>query len=95
MNILELKYKGKTYTTKNQIAKILNQLEFFWLIDSEVEDAIIEIENNTVIWHEGVFMYGNWYYGIFKNGGFYGVWENGIWEGGYFDGKWISGIKLN
>ena len=95
MNILELKYKGKTYTTKNQIIKILNQLEFFWLIDSEVTDAVIEIENNTVIWHEGVFMAGNWHYGIFKNGGFYGVWENGIWEGGYFDGKWISGIKLN
>lgn len=95
MDFLELKYGGKTYTTRNQIIKILNQLKFYWLIDSEVDKAIIEIENDTLIWHEGIFMSGNWYYGIFKNGGFYGNWENGIWEGGYFDGNWISGIKLN
>lgn len=95
MNILELKYQGRTYTTANQITKLLNQLQFFWLIDSEVDKAIIEIKNDTLIWYEGIFMSGNWHYGIFKNGGFYGIWENGIWENGYFDGKWISGIKLN
>ncbi len=95
MDILELKYGGKTYTTRNQINKLLNQLKFYWLIDSEVDKAIIEIKNDTLIWHEGIFMSGNWHYGIFKNGGFYGTWENDIWENGYFDGKWISGIKLN
>ena len=62
-------------------------------MDSEVNKAIIEIQNNTVIWHEGIYMSGNWHYGIFKNGGFYGTWENGIWEDGYFNGEWVSGIK--
>jgi len=95
MDVIELVYGGKTYTTKSQILRILRELEFYWLIDSEVEGAKIEIKNNTLIWHEGIFMSGNWHYGIFKNGGFYGKWENGIWEGGYFDGKWISGIGLN
>lgn len=95
MNFLELKYKGKTYTTSSKILEILSSEKFYWLIDSEVDEAIIEINNNTLIWHEGIFMSGNWHYGIFKNGGFYGNWENGIWENGYFKGNWISGIKLN
>ncbi len=95
MDFLELRYDGKTYTTKNQILEILSKENLFWLIDSEVNKAIIEIQNNTVIWHEGIYMSGNWHYGIFKNGGFYGTWENGIWEDGYFNGEWISGIKLN
>lgn len=95
MDFLELRYDGKTYTTKNQILEILTNQKFYWLVDSEVDQAIIEINNNTLIWHEGIYMSGNWHYGIFKNGGFYGTWENGIWENGFFNGEWISGIKLN
>jgi hypothetical protein len=95
MNFLELKYKGKTYTTNSKILEILTNEKLYWLIDSEVDGAIIEIHNSTLIWHEGIFMSGDWHYGIFKNGGFYGKWKNGIWENGYFNGNWISGIKLN
>jgi hypothetical protein len=93
MGILELKYNGKTYTNSKEIYNLLDQNKFYWLIDAEVDKAIIEIDNGTIIWHEGVFMSGNWYYGIFKNGGFYGKWLNGIFEDGYFDGEWKSGIK--
>lgn len=93
MDFIELKYDDKTYTTPNQIIDILKKEKLYWLIDSETDKAIIEIKNNTLIWHEGIFMSGDWKYGIFKNGGFYGTWENGIWEDGYFDGTWISGIK--
>jgi len=93
MGIQELIISGKTYTHPKEILKILESEKLYWLIDSEVDDAKIEINNHTVIWHEGIFMTGNWKYGIFKNGGFYGKWENGIWEDGYFNGNWISGIK--
>jgi hypothetical protein len=93
MGILELKYSGKTYTNTREIYNLLNQKQFYWLIDAEVDSAKIEILNDTLIWHEGIFMSGNWYYGIFKNGGFYGKWLNGIFEDGYFDGEWRSGIK--
>ncbi len=95
MDFLELRYEDKTYTTKNQILEILLKEKLYWLIDSEIDQAIIEIKKNTLIWHEGIYMSGNWHYGIFKNGGFYGTWENGIWENGFFNGEWISGIKLN
>lgn len=94
MNIEQLNYRGKTYTNQKEINKILAQEKLFWLIDSEVDSAKIEIENSTVIWHEGIYISGNWNYGIFKNGGFYGNWKNGIFEGGFFNGKWESGINL-
>ena len=64
-----------------------------WLIDSEIENAVVEIKNNTLIWKSGKFYAGNWHYGIWQDGDFHGIWENGIWENGYFKGKWVSGIK--
>ena len=93
MGIIELKYDGETQTNKKSILRILESLELWWLIDSEIEGGKIEIVKNTVIWHDGLYLSGNWHYGIFKNGEFYGKWENGIWEGGFFGGNWISGIK--
>lgn len=95
MGILELVYKRKKYTDYKTIIKILKDEKFYWLIDSEVSDAIIEIDNDTILWHSGNFMVGIWKYGIFKNGGFYGIWENGIFENGYFKGEWVSGIDLS
>jgi hypothetical protein len=93
MGIEELKYNGKVITTKSDILKILKENSLNWLIDSETEDAIIEIVNKTLIWHSGIFKYGKWKYGIFKNGGFYGTWENGIWENGIFRGTWKTGLN--
>lgn len=90
----ELIYKNHTYKNTNDIDQILLKEGFYWLIDSEVSDAIIEIKNNTIIWHNGDYLSGNWHYGIFKNGNFYGNWENGIFENGNFNGKWNSGINL-
>ena len=95
MRYLELNYREKTYTSNNEIHDILLKEGFYWLIDSEIENAKLEIKNNTLIWENGSFYTGEWHYGIFKNGSFYGNWKNGIWKNGYFNGNWISGIKLN
>jgi hypothetical protein len=94
MRYTELKYGNKTYTIKSQIEKILENKKFYWLLDSEIENAVLEIKKDTLIWHDGDFLSGNWYYGIFKKGSFNGIWENGIFENGSFDGKWLSGINL-
>lgn len=94
-NILELKHNGKIYTNKNKIVSILRENKFYWLIDSEIKKAIIEIKKNTIIWHGGIFLFGDWEYGIFKNGEFYGNWLNGIFENGEFNGTWNSGIDLS
>ena len=93
MGIIELKIGNKSITNKKDILKYLTEYKFYWLIDSEVDEAIIEIKKDTLIWHEGVFKYGKWKFGIFKNGTFYGTWENGIWESGTFKGDWKSGVN--
>lgn len=94
MRYLELKCNNKTFTNQSDIINTLRKNELYWLIDSETENAQIEIKNNTLIWYNGDFYNGDWHYGIFKDGNFYGNWENGIWEGGNFGGKWKSGINL-
>jgi len=95
MDFLELKYEDKTYTNHKQIINILKNKGFHWLIDSEVDGASIEIVNDTLIWNDGIYMVGDWYYGIFKGGSFYGNWKNGIFENGYFNGNWVSGVNLS
>jgi len=94
MRYIELKYGNKVLTNERVITQILRDNNFNWLIDSEIQDATIEIKNNTIIWESGEFIWGRWHYGIFKTGIFSGIWENGIWENGDFRGKWISGVKL-
>ena len=95
MNFLELIHNNKTWTNQNDILNILKKEGFYWLIDSEVSEAIIEIKHNTLIWHSGSYLSGDWHYGIFKNGHFFGNWLNGIFEHGYFNGNWNSGIDLS
>jgi len=93
MRFLELVYDGKKITNNLLINNILEREKLTWLIDSEIENAVIEIKNHTLIWHDGYF-FGDWHYGIFKNGQFHGRFENGILEGGKFKGDFISGLNL-
>jgi hypothetical protein len=81
-------------TNPKKIIAILEDKGFDWLIDSEFENAIIEIKKETLIWHSGDYYTGNWYYGIFKSGNFYGTFVNGIFEDGNFKGTFLSGIKV-
>jgi len=94
MRYVELMYDGKPYTNEKKINQILKEKEFYWLIDSEIENVKFEIKKDTIIWYDGNFYSGNWFYGIFKKGNFYGTWHSGIWESGNFDGKWVDGIRL-
>ena len=94
MRFIELIYKNNKIHDKNKIVDIIRDNNLHWLIDSEIENASIEIKNKTLIWHSGNYYSGNWHYGIFKSGDFYGIFENGIFENGNFKGKFISGINL-
>jgi hypothetical protein len=94
MRYEELRCDGKIFTSEAEIARILKSKKFYWLIDSEIENAIIEIKNDTIVWHDGNYYSGTWPYGIFKHGSFHGIWECGIFESGNFDGTWIDGIRL-
>lgn len=92
MKYKELQYKEETHTDLSTIEKILKEHEFYWIIDAEFDDAIIEIKHNTIIWHSGIWYHGIWEYGIWLDGTFSGKWINGIFEKGQFKGDWDSGI---
>ena len=92
MRFLELKYKENIITNDSVIDNILEEEGMYWLLESEIENAKIEIKNNTVIWYDGYY-FGDWHYGIFKNGEFHGTFHNGILEGGNFHGEFVSGLK--
>lgn len=94
MRYEELRCDGKVFTSEAEITRILKSKEFFWLIDSEIEGAKLEIKKDTLIWHGGSFYSGHWPFGIFKDGSFHGTWEGGIFENGNFDGRWIDGVRL-
>lgn len=94
MKYKELTVGTETYTNQKEIKKFLLKEGFAWLVDSTIENAIIEIKKNTLIWYSGIFLEGEWHYGIFKDGQFYGNWHGGIFEAGTFDGNWIDGISL-
>jgi len=94
MRFNQLIIDNKSIKSEKQINSVLKEFEFYWLIDSEFEEANIEIKNNTLIWHSGNYYTGDWQYGIFKDGSFYGNFINGIFENGVFKGKWYSGINL-
>ena len=72
MRYQELLVNGKSIKNQREIDVILKSQKFYWLVDSEIENAKIEIKKDTLIWHSGDFYTGNWKYGIFKKGKFYG-----------------------
>lgn len=92
MRFKRLTIDNSIITQSDKIESALLSYQFYWLIDSEVEDAVIQIKNNTLIWDSGTYYSGRWYYGIWKSGDFHGVWENGIFEKGRFYGKFLTGI---
>jgi hypothetical protein len=93
MRYAELLIDNMSIKSQSKIEDLLISQKFYWLVDSEIEDAKIEIKKNTIIWHSGNFYSGEWKFGVFKNGNFYGNWKNGIFEGGNFKGNWNSGIN--
>lgn len=96
MRFKEFLVDGDYIKDSNEINRVLTVNNLQWLINSEIENAVVEIKNKTIIWKRGDYIAGNWYYGIWLDGKFNGIWENGIWEGGVFEGKWESGIdKVN
>lgn len=97
MKYKSLIYNGQKYTNQSNIDKILSNNNLHWLIDAEIEDAEIEVKNNTLIWYDGTWYFGYWYFGIWKDGIWKdGTFENGIFEKGTFEGgTFKSGIDVN
>lgn len=77
-------HKGKKIELDYLIKEILVSTGHNWLMDTEFEEAEIEIKDNMLTW-----ITGKWYNGVWLNG----VWLNGEWFGGeWLQGRWKNGI---
>lgn len=95
MRYKSLKIGESIYTQDRVCDSKLNILGFNWLVESEFEEADIEIIKDTILWKSGNFYSGIWHYGIIESGIFNGIFKNGIISDGVkFGGKFISGIKI-
>lgn len=73
-----------------------------WILVAKIENAILGLKDDTIIWYNGTWEFGIWESGIWKNGwwedGIWkdGTWEKGKWENGWWeDGTWKDGIWKN
>lgn len=97
MKYRALIYENTRFTQPHQIEDILSSNGFTWIIDAELENALLEIKDDTLIWHAGTWMYGTWEYGIFEDGLIKSCqWNGGVFKNGKFEsGIWNSGVFLN
>ncbi len=97
MRYNELKFDGKIYTEQWKIDEILIDKGFKWVVNSEIENARLEILKDTLIWNAGIWYNGTWEFGVFRDGEWkYGTWEGGVWYNGKWkDGTFKSGIIYN
>lgn len=70
-----------------------------WLKAAIVEDEDVTIEEDGVLWHGGIWHWGNWkgdywFDGTWHDGSWFGgEWLDGIWYGGrWYDGTWHNGL---
>lgn len=90
----ELKIKNKILINSSEIELYLSSSDFYWLLDCELDNVKIEIDNNTLIWNNGIFYHGDWLWGVWNNGEFRsGTWHGGIFYDGVFKGEWKNGVK--
>lgn len=92
-----VKINDKEFTNQQEINSLLYDKKLYWLLDSEIEEANIEIKRNKVIWKDGNWYNGIWKGAIWENGNFYyGQWNNGIFKNGTFhNGVFKDGIFEN
>ncbi len=61
-----------------------------WLLDAHLIDPVVHVmENDKVIWKDGIWLDGYWDGHWWENGLFFrGIWNGGTWE----DGIWYDGV---
>jgi len=88
-----LNAKFKKQFSRKQKDSIDNILDVApWLVDCKFKDAVITIDDDSIVWHSGIWLSGTWIDGEWNDGDWIdGIWLDGIWN----DGFWKSGIWKN
>lgn len=90
---VKLTVNDQIYTSSRAIERYLATTPFEWLLNCELDYAVLEIKDNILYWKNGIIYWGNWMWGVFENGEFRsGTWNGGILLGGTIKAKWITGV---
>jgi len=60
-------------------------LQFPWILEAEIRDAIIGTDGTNIIWYKGIWECGRWFGGTWISG----TWKSGDWYGGTWNAKKI------
>lgn len=61
--------------------------KFAWILEAEIEDALIGLKDDSILWYEGFWECGRW---------FGGTWLSGTWiSGDWYNGTWLSREVIN
>ncbi len=60
-------------------------LKYSWILEAEIEDAIIGQNSDGIVWYKGIWECGRWFGGTWISG----TWKNGDWYGGTWNSKRI------
>ena len=66
-------------------------LQYPWVLEAEINDAIIGNDNNNIIWYKGNWECGRWFGGTWMSG----TWKSGDWYGGTWNAKKIKDNLIN
>jgi len=61
-------------------------LNYPWILEAEITDAIIGTDANNIIWYKGNWECGRWFGGTWMSG----IWKSGDWYGGTWNAKKIK-----
>lgn len=61
-------------------------LNYPWILEAEITDAIIGTDANNIIWYKGNWECGRWFGGTWISG----IWKSGDWYGGTWNSKKIK-----
>jgi hypothetical protein len=62
-----------------------------WILEAEIENAIIGTDGKNLIWYSGNWECGRWFGGIWKSG----IWKSGDWYGGIWESRNIKDKLLS
>jgi len=93
---IQLTIDDKLIKSTKLVEQYLINSDFYWLLNCELDNVILEIKDNLLYWKKGTFYYGTWIWGIFEDGEFLsGNWNGGIFLNGTFKANFNNGVFKN
>jgi hypothetical protein len=80
-----------TFILVDNLNLTILQQKYSWILDAEIEGAVIGEDANGLVWYKGDWMCGTWKDGTWYSGTFHsGLWANGRWNSREIEDRFSS-----